>query len=233
MFEKVHYGMFAASLLLMVGCGGRPTAVLKGAETALSGAAFAKKCAPEEYAAAEQMFAKAQKLADEEKYDQAEEAGLAAQKLAKAATARAESRRDECERPKAETVSTEKFVEDGAIEEPVEQGAGELETVYFGFNAASLNADAKAKMERNASRLRTPSGEQITIIEGHCDSRGSTEYNLALGEKRALAAKQYLVELGVDDKLLSIMSYGEERLDDYEDNETAHGRNRRVEFREQ
>jgi peptidoglycan-associated lipoprotein len=179
------------------------------------------------------MYAKAQKLADEEKYDEAEQAGLAAQKLAKTAAEKAESRREECERPKAETVSTDKFVEDGAIEEPADEAEGNLETVYFGFNAASLDADAKAKMERNASRLRKPEGEKVTIIEGHCDSRGSTEYNLALGEKRALAAKQYLVELGVDDKTLSIMSYGEERLDDYEDSETAHGRNRRVEFRAQ
>ena len=167
------------------------------------------------------MYAKAQKLADEEKYDEAEQAGLAAQKLAKAAAEKAESRRDECERPKSETVSTDKFVEDGPIEETAEQSDGALETVYFGFNTSALNADAKEKMERNATRLRAPTDNQITIIEGHCDSRGSTEYSLASGEKRALAAKQYLVELGVDDKILSIMSYGEERLDDYEDNELS------------
>ena len=64
MLKRFYYLIFAASLLLMIACGGRPTAVLKGAETALSGAALAKKCAPEEYAAAEQMFAKAQKLAE-------------------------------------------------------------------------------------------------------------------------------------------------------------------------
>ena len=233
MGRRFQYAVVTGIVLLTIGCGGRPTAVLKGAETALSGAALAKKCAPEEYAAAEQMYAKAQKLADEEKYDEAEQAGLAAQKLAKAAAEKAESRRDECERPKSETVSTDKFVEDGPIEETVEQSDGALETVYFGFNTSALNADAKEKMERNATRLRAPTDNRITIIEGHCDSRGSTEYNLALGEKRALAAKQYLIELGVDDKTLSIMSYGEERLDDYEDNETAHSRNRRVEFRAQ
>ena len=231
--KNMHYLTVATALLLMVGCGGRPTAVLKNAENALSGAALAKKCAPEEYAAASQMYAKAQKLADEEKYDEAEQAGLAAEKLAKTAVEKAESRREECERPKTETVSTEKFVEDGAIEEPEEETAGTLETVYFGYNASSLNAEAKARMERNAALLRKAKAEQITIIEGHCDSRGSTEYNLALGEKRALAAKQYLVELGVDDSTLSIMSYGEERLDDYEDSEAAHSRNRRVEFRAQ
>ena len=88
-------------------------------------------------------------------------------------------------------------------------------------------------MERNAKRIKTTEPEQVTVIEGHCDSRGSTEYNLALGEKRALAAKDYLVELGADPSRLSVMSYGEERLDDYAETEKSHARNRRVEFRQQ
>ena len=231
--KQLYYSAFVVLLGVLLGCGGRPTAVLKNAETALAGAKLAKKCAPEQYAAAEQMVAKAQKLADEEKYDEAEQAALAAQKLAKAAAEKAEARREECERPKAETVSTDNFVEEGPVEEMAETPAGELETVYFGFNMAALDGTAKARMERNAKRLRTPDTPKDTVIEGHCDSRGSTEYNLALGEKRAMAAKQYLVELGVSGDTLSIMSYGEERLEDYEDSETAHGRNRRVEFRAQ
>ena len=218
---------------LTLACGGRPTEVLKSAETALTGAMLAKKCAPEEYAAAEQMYAKAQKLADDEKYEEAEEAALAAEKLAKAAAEKAEARRDECEKPKTETVSTNNFVEDGPIEEPVEETVGELETVYFGFNVSALDDAAKTKMTHNAGLLRKPTDTKVTVIEGHCDSRGSTEYNLALGEKRALAAKQYLVDLGVDDKTLTVMSYGEERLDALEETEAAHGRNRRVEFKSQ
>ncbi len=220
-------------LVFVLGCGGRPTEVLKSAETALSGASLAKKCAPEEYAAAEKMFAKAQKLADEEKYDEAEQAGLAAQKLAKAAAKKAEDRKDECERPKADTVSTESFVESGVEQEAEPEVSGDMETVYFAFNASALSDDSKDKMERNATRIKAFQANEKTVIEGHCDSRGSTEYNLALGEKRALAAKAYLVELGADGESLLIMSYGEERLDDYEDNEKAHTRNRRVEFRTQ
>ena len=222
-------GIFACILA----CGGRPTETLKSAETAISGAALAKKCAPEEFAAAEKMFIKAQKLADEEKYDEAEQAALAAQKLAKKATEKATARREECERPKTETVSTDDFVEDGPIEEPAEKVSGDLETVYFGFNLSVLNVSAKEKMERNAKRIKTNEPLKVTVIEGHCDSRGSTEYNLALGEKRALAAKDYLVELGANPDRLSVMSYGEERLDDYAETEKSHARNRRVEFREQ
>ena len=179
------------------------------------------------------MFAKAQKLADEEKYDEAEQAALAAQKLAKTAAEKAEARKDECERPKAETVSTESFVESGVEEETEPEVTGDMETVYFAFNASSLSNASKDKMERNASRIKVLDANVRTVVEGHCDSRGSTEYNLALGEKRALAAKTYLVELGADAERLVIMSYGEERLDDYEDNEKAHTRNRRVEFRTQ
>jgi peptidoglycan-associated lipoprotein len=220
-------------LVFVLGCGGRPTEVLKSAETALSGASLVKKCAPEEYAAAEKMFAKAQKLADEEKYDEAEQAGLAAQKLAKAAAKKAADRKDECERPKADTVSTESFVESGEEQEPEPEVSGDMETVYFAFNASALSDESKDKMERNATRIKAVPAEKKTVIEGHCDSRGSTEFNLALGEKRALAAKAYLVELGADAESLLIMSYGEERLDDFEDNEKAHTRNRRVEFRTQ
>ncbi|MGB0646032.1 MAG: OmpA family protein [Bradymonadia bacterium] len=219
--------------IFIIGCGGRPTEVLNAAETALSGAALAKKCAPEEYSAAEKMVAKAQKLAEEEKYDEAEQAALAAQKLAKAASEKAEGRKEECERPKADTVSTESFVESGAEETPEPEVSGDMETVYFGFNASVLTDLSKAKMERNAQRIKSKDVQSKTVIEGHCDSRGSTEYNLALGEKRALAAKAYLIELGADATGLVIMSYGEERLDDYEDNEKAHTRNRRVEFRVQ
>lgn len=229
--------MRQSSLILCVvfifGCGGRPTEVLKSAESALSGASLAKKCAPEEYSAAEKMFAKAQKLADDEKYDEAEQAGLAAQKLAKAAAVKAEARKEECERPKADTVSTESFVESGTEEAPEPEVSGDMETVYFAFNASALSDASKAKMERNAARIKTLEPGKKTVIEGHCDSRGSTEYNLALGEKRALQAKSYLVELGADGETLAIMSYGEERLDDYQDNEKAHTRNRRVEFRAQ
>ncbi len=71
----------------------------------------------------------------------------------------------------------------------------------------------------------------VVTIEGHCDKRGSTEYNLALGEKRAKVTRSYLISLGVERNRLGIVSYGEEQPMDYGDNSTAHGRNRRAEFR--
>ena len=67
-------------------------------------------------------------------------------------------------------------------------------------------------MQSNAKVIRLVEANATVVVEGHCDSRGSTEYNLALGEKRAMSAKQYLIELGVDESRLEITSYGEERL---------------------
>ena len=68
-------------------------------------------------------------------------------------------------------------------------------------------------------------------VEGHCDERGSTEYNLALGEKRAQVARKYLLRKGVEKNRVGIVSYGEERLADYGSDEAAHKRNRRAVFR--
>ena len=214
-----------------IGCGGRPTELLQSTQDILANAELSKKCAPEEYAAAENMYAKAQKLADDGEYDEAEKTARAAQKLAKKAADSALARKAECERPKAVTISTDQFVENENSEESEATDDKNFEIVYFDFNAANLNDSARNAMQSNAKVIRLVDANTTVIVEGHCDSRGSTEYNLALGEKRAMSAKQYLIELGVDESRLEITSYGEERLDDYGDSETAHRRNRRVQFK--
>ena len=84
-------------------------------------------------------------------------------------------------------------------------------------------------MRSNAKWLGARSGTDARI-EGNCDARGSAEYNLALGERRALAAKQYLIDLGVDASRLSTISYGEERPAVRGQTEAAYARNRRDEF---
>jgi peptidoglycan-associated lipoprotein len=98
--------------------------------------------------------------------------------------------------------------------------------VYFGFDSSELNAEARTTLERQAFWLRRyPS---VTIqIEGHCDERGTREYNLALGERRANAAKDYLVALGIDTSRLSTISYGKERAVAFGSNDEAWSLNRR------
>lgn len=104
-----------------------------------------------------------------------------------------------------------------------------LDTVYFVYDQATLSAKTKSTLRENAKWLKANSNANLQL-EGHCDVRGSIEYNLALGERRAKAAKSYLVGLGVDASRLSVISYGKERLLDEGDSESAHSRNRRVNF---
>lgn len=105
-----------------------------------------------------------------------------------------------------------------------------MKNIYFDFDQFTLSAEARNVLADNAKYLQANSGVQI-VIEGHCDERGSDEYNLALGESRALAAKDYLVSLGVSAKRLSVISYGEEKPAVRGATEDAWAKNRRAEFK--
>ena len=104
-----------------------------------------------------------------------------------------------------------------------------LAPIFFDFDKYELRSGDREILKRNADQLlETP--DAIIRIEGHCDERGTVEYNLALGEKRARAAMQFLVDMGVDPNRLSIVSYGEERPLDLGHDEKAWTKNRRAEF---
>jgi peptidoglycan-associated lipoprotein len=101
--------------------------------------------------------------------------------------------------------------------------------IFFDFDQYDLRTDARSTLDRKATFLN----QNATVrsqIEGHCDERGTNEYNLALGERRANAAKQYLTTAGVNAARLSTISYGEERPLDPGRNEAAWARNRRAHF---
>ncbi|MHB8709227.1 MAG: peptidoglycan-associated lipoprotein Pal [Desulfuromonadales bacterium] len=110
------------------------------------------------------------------------------------------------------------------------QAVAGLERVHFAYNQFTLDEAARITLEQNAVYLRNKPAEKV-VIEGHCDERGSDEYNLALGERRAVAAKNYLVSLGIAADRLSIISYGEEKPLVAESNEEAWAKNRRAEFK--
>jgi peptidoglycan-associated lipoprotein len=101
--------------------------------------------------------------------------------------------------------------------------------INFDFDKYDLRTDARAVLDRKASFLNQNSSVRAQI-EGHCDERGTNEYNLALGERRANAAKQYLTTAGISAARLSTISYGEERPLDPGHNEAAWARNRRAHF---
>jgi peptidoglycan-associated lipoprotein len=104
-----------------------------------------------------------------------------------------------------------------------------LSTVNFELDKASLTESARSKLAENAKWIQDHPGLTIQI-EGHCDSRGSVEYNLALGERRAQSVKSYLTNLGVDGKRLTIISYGEEKPVATGDSESVFAQNRRANF---
>ena len=105
----------------------------------------------------------------------------------------------------------------------------ELRTVYFDYNSYQLSQETAQTLEANAQWIKGHSDVNIQI-EGHCDERGSNEYNINLGQKRADAVREYLFRLGVDPKRITTVSYGEERPIDPGHDEAAWAKNRRAQF---
>jgi peptidoglycan-associated lipoprotein len=113
------------------------------------------------------------------------------------------------------------------LEEP--EPTGRLATVYFDYDSSELRPDTTATLRENAGWLKSR-GEVTVAVEGHCDERGTIEYNLALGERRANAVRDYLADLGVPRDRVRVVSYGEERPARPGHDESAWSMNRRAEF---
>lgn len=142
--------------------------------------------------------------------------------------------------PPAEDVTPEPAPEPQDVEEPDPLASEDMRevnreaerqgfdpNVYFAFDKSNLRPEARETLSANARWLRQHP-EFVLRIEGHCDERGTNEYNLALGERRANATKDYLVSLGVDADRLQTISYGEERPVCTESTEACWQRNRRA-----
>ena len=104
-----------------------------------------------------------------------------------------------------------------------------LEPVFFGYDSSELDPAGRSSLDANAEILRRY-GTWVITIEGHCDERGTAEYNLALGERRALAAREYLLNLGFGADRLGTVSYGKEFPFDPRHDDGAWSRNRRAHF---
>lgn len=112
---------------------------------------------------------------------------------------------------------------------PAASAAEVTQPVYFAFDDYSLNSEGQGQLNKLGEFLKS-SASAVVQIEGHCDERGSVEYNLALGQRRAQSAKNYLVQLGIDASRLPTMSYGEEKPAVEGHDESAWAKNRRDEF---
>lgn len=130
-----------------------------------------------------------------------------------------------------ELAMQEKRLEEEAIQTEIETARNMFinEDIYFEFNRSDLSADSQEILKRKANWLRNNAETSVTV-EGHCDERGTTEYNLALGDRRAESAKKFLINMGIASSRLIKISYGEEMPVDSGQNESAWAKNRRAHF---
>jgi peptidoglycan-associated lipoprotein len=156
---------------------------------------------------------------------------------ASAADAEAQRLREEEARRQAERDRQRAVQEGGLTDAAGATGAGAAmsseqfvnEDVFFEFDSSVLTADSQEQLRRKAEWLLAHPMVNV-IIEGHCDVRGTNEYNLALGERRAQSVKSFMADLGVEERRMRTLSYGEERPLMSGDSEEAWSRNRRAHF---
>lgn len=190
----------------------------------------ASDCAHDTYQAAEAALDEASKLADAGKIDEAKAKANQAKDLAENASA---SVRPDCTEKKDVAAPSDGGKSEENASATMKLNPDDvLQTIYFDYNDASIREDGKSVLSKVADIL-TKQRDLAIEIEGHCDVRGSTEYNLQLGERRARSVEKYLTAQGVNPKQLSIISYGEERPVDLGTTEEAHARNRRAELHKQ
>jgi peptidoglycan-associated lipoprotein len=132
------------------------------------------------------------------------------------------------EQPTPQPMPSAKPVEEGMLKGAIE--VFESTGIYFDFDKSDIKAEAKPVLEKKAEFLRANPSFKVRI-EGNCDERGTNEYNMALGDRRAKAAMKYLNALGISADRMTTISYGEERPICKEHNETCWSKNRRDDFR--
>ena len=134
-----------------------------------------------------------------------------------------------------ETIANTSDFNGGMTDRGVDDGANQdvptgLEAVYFDFDSASLRSDQRATLQANVGAINQNSSWKTVVLEGHCDERGSEEYNLALGERRANSVKQYLIDSGVSGARIDTVSFGESKPAVQGHDESAWKWNRRADF---
>ena len=127
-------------------------------------------------------------------------------------------------------VTGSEFREDSSAGSAASQASRILQPVYFDFDSFAIRSDAKPTLVANSKGIQDNKGWGVVTCEGHTDERGSEEYNLALGERRANSVKTYLVDLGVPSSRLATVSFGEAKPRSVGHDESAWRYNRRVEF---
>lgn len=132
---------------------------------------------------------------------------------------------DENQNPNGIPQGDRELFENRVVDRTIFQG----NTVYFEYDRSRIRSEERAKLAAVAEHLKSNAGDAL-LIEGHCDERGTEEYNRALGERRALAAREYLASLGIQGERVRTVSYGEDKPAVDGHDESAWSKNRRGEF---
>jgi len=243
MARKILVPVFLALLLVFAAsCGGGAKRAIDVAQTAIDQAkeAGAPQYAAEEYKSAEDYLSKAKQQFDERDFRPAKTNAVAAKDQADLAKKRALDRKAAAVGGEKEGIAEGRQPEDlttdynvsSLSEQPAaieDQARAALKDVHFDFDSSEITEENRQILANDVEWLEQNSKVKVTI-EGHCDERGSIDYNLALGERRAKAVRDYLVSLGIDHRRLSIISYGESMPLDPGHNEDAWAKNRRAHF---
>ncbi|RAL25231.1 hypothetical protein DL240_03200 [Lujinxingia litoralis] len=222
----------AALLVGLTGCPKPPQEALDAAEAAVLAAEGRKDCAGEKFAAAEALLAEARAHVEAEEFEAAERKARAAERLAREAQQQADETWEDCQR---RLEAARRAAEGGSssVEETREEREPQeelkLTTVYFPYNSAEISEASRQALETNLGWLRQ-NPDVVVLLEGHTDDRGTSEFNVALGERRARFVRDFMIQRGVDGERLRTLSYGEEKPVAFGQSEGDFSRNRRVEF---
>jgi peptidoglycan-associated lipoprotein len=214
--------------LIFSGCAKPPKAERELAEKAFRDASIGKDCDKENYLAAEELLNKAREEVNKKNYDKAKELFKSVKEKSDAILKYYQDNPDKCLPKKKEAKKTKDNIEE--IEDPAKDPDLEFPVIHFEFNEYTIRSEDLNKVDLVARWLNN-FPEKVVRIEGHADERGSIDYNMSLGEKRADEVKNKLIQSGIDSKRIKIVSYGEERPLDPASNESAWFQNRRAEFK--
>ena len=215
-----------ALAVTLAACGARaPTDSMEAARNAIEMSADAEPCAEAEYRAAANLLEQAEEAFASRDYARARQLADAATLQAERARQTAIANAEDCDRMRNMTEEVEEVQADRNTNAVDADPDYEFVAVYFDFDQAALTEDMRRTLNAHSDQM-IADDRYLMRIEGHCDRLGSTEYNLALGDRRARSVKDYLVRRGVPAGRVSTLSYGAELPISSRDRE-----NRRAEFR--
>ncbi len=219
------------SVSFAMGCASQEPAtdLLKDAAAAMANTGNAKECAAETYALAQNALKEAQAAQEAGDLETARQKARLAQTLAKQAKEEAEMNAEECERRKNASAAVEEILNDELSGGPVFVRDDSFKVIYFDFDESFLSSSAVQDLQSNVAVLKAKP-EMNVILAAHTDDRGTTEYNLALSQRRGDAVKAHAVSLGVDASRMSVVPYGKEMPASHGAREQDYALNRRVEF---